>query len=145
MNSLRDVCGHVTTYLAFWSAFKPCVTYPYPRSRKHLRSFESLTPLWIRRCLRTKSSFDMLMVAHRLPFQSPLSDLWRLLSYWPWFSPSYEMFLPRNRSQYRYSPLKSEGQAVLGRQNILPTPWLTERHGYDPTCRTQTTVSITSQ
>ena len=25
------------------------------------------------------------------------------------------------------------GQAVLGRQNILPTPWLTERHGYDPT------------
>ena len=22
------------------------------------------------------------------------------------------------------------GQAVLGRQNILPTPWLTERHGY---------------
>ena len=27
------------------------------------------------------------------------------------------------------------GQAVLGRQNILPTPWLTERHGYDPTYR----------
>ena len=27
------------------------------------------------------------------------------------------------------------GQAVLGRQNILPTPWLTERHGYDPTWR----------
>ncbi len=27
------------------------------------------------------------------------------------------------------------GQAVLGRQNISPTPWLTERHGYDPTCR----------
>ena len=25
------------------------------------------------------------------------------------------------------------GQAVLGRQNISPTPWLTERHGYDPT------------
>ena len=25
------------------------------------------------------------------------------------------------------------GQAVLGRQNILPTPWLTVRHGYDPT------------
>ena len=30
---------------------------------------------------------------------------------------------------------KSGGQAVLGRQNILPTPWLTERHGYDPTSR----------
>ena len=27
------------------------------------------------------------------------------------------------------------GQAVLGRQNILPTPWLTERHGYDPTSK----------
>ncbi len=28
---------------------------------------------------------------------------------------------------------KSEGQAVLGRQHIRTTPWLTERHGYDPT------------
>ena len=28
---------------------------------------------------------------------------------------------------------KSEGQAVLGRQDASPTPWLTERHGYDPT------------
>ena len=25
------------------------------------------------------------------------------------------------------------GQAVLGRQLTRPTPWLTERHGYDPT------------
>ncbi len=25
------------------------------------------------------------------------------------------------------------GQAVLGRQKLLTTPWLTERHGYDPT------------
>ena len=25
------------------------------------------------------------------------------------------------------------GQAVLGRQRYRPTPWLTERHGYDPT------------
>ena len=25
------------------------------------------------------------------------------------------------------------GQAVLGRQLIDSTPWLTERHGYDPT------------
>ncbi len=25
------------------------------------------------------------------------------------------------------------GQAVLGRQHVSPTPWLTERHGYDPT------------
>ena len=25
------------------------------------------------------------------------------------------------------------GQAVLGRQSLVSTPWLTERHGYDPT------------
>ena len=25
------------------------------------------------------------------------------------------------------------GQAVLGRQHVSRTPWLTERHGYDPT------------
>ena len=25
------------------------------------------------------------------------------------------------------------GQAVFGRQLIKATPWLTERHGYDPT------------
>ncbi len=25
------------------------------------------------------------------------------------------------------------GQAVLGRQDLITTPWLTERHGYDPT------------
>ncbi len=35
------------------------------------------------------------------------------------------------------------GQAVLGRQEKNTTPWLTERHGYDPTwclicCRRQT-------
>ncbi len=29
---------------------------------------------------------------------------------------------------------KSEAKAVLGRQLIKATPWLTERHGYDPTC-----------
>ena len=27
------------------------------------------------------------------------------------------------------------GQAVLGRQLQTATPWLTERHGYDPTSR----------
>ena len=29
--------------------------------------------------------------------------------------------------------VKSEAQAVLGRQIRQSTPWLTERHGYDPT------------
>ena len=28
------------------------------------------------------------------------------------------------------------GQAVLGRQLQTATPWLTERHGYDPTSAT---------
>ena len=27
----------------------------------------------------------------------------------------------------------SRRQAVLGRQDLITTPWLTERHGYDPT------------
>ncbi len=33
------------------------------------------------------------------------------------------------------SEIKREvgGQAVLGRQHSHTTPWLTERHGYDPT------------
>ena len=31
-------------------------------------------------------------------------------------------------------PLEVGGQAVLGRQLQTATPWLTERHGYDPTC-----------
>ena len=29
--------------------------------------------------------------------------------------------------------LTESGQAVLGRQRYSSTPWLTERHGYDPT------------
>ena len=28
---------------------------------------------------------------------------------------------------------KSEAKRVLGRQSAYATPWLTERHGYDPT------------
>ncbi len=31
------------------------------------------------------------------------------------------------------SPKQVGGQAVLGRQLGKPTPWPTERHGYDPT------------
>ena len=31
------------------------------------------------------------------------------------------------------SEVASRSQAVLGRQLIKATPWLTERHGYDPT------------
>ena len=34
---------------------------------------------------------------------------------------------------YKKELLKVGGQAVLGRQLIDSTPWLTERHGYDPT------------
>ena len=38
------------------------------------------------------------------------------------------------------------GQAVLGRQKTCPTPWLTERHGYDPTllCVCVTVAEIAS-
>ena len=32
------------------------------------------------------------------------------------------------------------GQAVLGRQSAYATPWLTERHGYDPTCGTLSNI-----
>ena len=31
------------------------------------------------------------------------------------------------------------GQAVLGRQVLTTTPWVTERHGYDPTYNTRLT------
>ncbi len=34
-----------------------------------------------------------------------------------------------------FEGIKVGGQAVLGRQHPQPTPWLTERHGYDPTCK----------
>ncbi len=32
-----------------------------------------------------------------------------------------------------HAPIQVGGQAVLGRQHHFSTPWLTERHGYDPT------------
>ncbi len=42
-----------------------------------------------------------------------------------------------NHKAHNYKPMQIEvevgGQAVLGRQEASPTPWLTERHGYDPT------------
>ena len=34
----------------------------------------------------------------------------------------------------KYDNAQVGGQAVLGRQCHKSTPWLTERHGYDPTC-----------
>ena len=36
-------------------------------------------------------------------------------------------------SSHPITYLEVGGQAVLGRQDNAPTPWLTERHGYDPT------------
>ena len=38
---------------------------------------------------------------------------------------------------------KSEGQAVLGRQSLVSTPWLTERHGSVPTCDLTRSLSTT--
>ncbi len=34
---------------------------------------------------------------------------------------------------YMLTEIEVGGQAVLGRQHLATTPWLTERHGYDPT------------
>ena len=34
------------------------------------------------------------------------------------------------------------GQAVLGRQHLKPTPWLTKRHGYDPILNDMATVRL---
>ena len=34
---------------------------------------------------------------------------------------------------FHHGELVSRRQAVLGRQHLATTPWLTERHGYDPT------------
>ena len=42
-------------------------------------------------------------------------------------------FIYRNIDNLLIILEKSRGQAVLGRQGSLTTPWLTERHGYDPT------------
>ena len=39
----------------------------------------------------------------------------------------------RVRLRLKAESLSRRAKRVLGRQNILPTPWLTERHGYDPT------------
>ncbi len=36
-------------------------------------------------------------------------------------------------SDHVHLMLTSRRPSVLGRQGILSTPWLTERHGYDPT------------
>ena len=43
--------------------------------------------------------------------------------------------IPRQAGDLRHAWLNQVGgQAVLGRQSLVSTPWLTERHGYDPTC-----------
>ena len=47
-----------------------------------------------------------------------------VLNYWLWQE-------KRIKAQF----IEVGGQAVLGRQDSLTTPWLTERHGYDPTLR----------
>ena len=38
-----------------------------------------------------------------------------------------------DESECRQQSSEVGGQAVLGRQLQTATPWLTERHGYDPT------------
>ncbi len=41
---------------------------------------------------------------------------------------------PRMKERKKYGLKEVGGQAVLGRQVLTTPPWLTERHGYDPTC-----------
>ncbi len=45
-------------------------------------------------------------------------------------------------TRYHVLPPKQQvgGQAVLGRQPCSATPWLTERHGYDPTSRSSAKI-----
>ena len=51
----------------------------------------------------------------------------------------HQLLMGRNREQILEEFLITAelkevgGQAVLGRQSPRATPWLTERHGYDPT------------
>ena len=51
---------------------------------------------------------------------------------------AFQMVLPGiwawARCNSFFIPVEVGGQAVLGRQLQTATPWLTERHGYDPTC-----------
>ena len=45
-------------------------------------------------------------------------------------------FYPKRTGKVTKTEVQYEevgGQAVLGRQRAMTTPWLTERHGYDPT------------
>ena len=45
-----------------------------------------------------------------------------------------EEFIRRfHREAQSATSLEVGGQAVLGRQSLVSTPWLTERHGFDPT------------
>ena len=48
---------------------------------------------------------------------------------------SLERRCGNSHSRWPGTELQGEvgGQAVLGRQDASPTPWLTERYGYDPT------------
>ena len=50
------------------------------------------------------------------------------------FSPSYQSAFQRSLAVLVNYRFQVGGQAVLGRQSAYATPWLTERHGYDPTC-----------
>ena len=43
-------------------------------------------------------------------------------------------FNDKEKIKLAFTHSSSRGQAVLGRQQWAPTPWLTKRHGYDPTC-----------
>ena len=51
------------------------------------------------------------------------------------FSFWYLTFTNKSTLLFTRNYFQVGGQAVLGRQDASPTPWLTERHGYDPTLK----------
>ncbi len=58
------------------------------------------------------------------------------LAFWFWLviiNTDPKLLGVRNELGFNTAMMEVGGQAVLGRQGILTTPWLTERHGYDPT------------
>ncbi len=64
-------------------------------------------------------------------------DLEALAGGSPWWANTVHHVI--TSPSHRTSVLEVGGQAVLGRQLIKATPWLTERNGYDPpSCRSWT-------
>ena len=91
---------------------------PKPSKKKDDEDFERfaemIRPIFLRMCLS-----DMLKVN---PYAKYMKDII-----------TNKRKIPEAEISTMLANYKSD-QAVLGRQQWAPTPWLTERHGYGPTC-----------